>query len=81
MTLYQNVLENPEEFDFTIQKLGERAIPSPIKGRTFAMEDRVLFSQRENALRKLLAENRSLTMESTVLKAFVMANGSRIFAQ
>ena len=60
MTLHQRVLENPEEFDFTVPKLGERRLSSPIKGREFATEDRVLFSQSEDALRKLLAEGRPL---------------------
>jgi len=60
MTLYQKVLENPEEFDFTISKLGERKYSSPIKCRKFATEDRVLFSQSEGALRKLLDAGRPL---------------------
>jgi 6-phosphofructokinase 1 len=60
MTLYQKVLENPEEFDFTIPKLGERKKSSPIKCRKFVTEDRVLFSQSEDALRKLLAAGRPL---------------------
>jgi 6-phosphofructokinase 1 len=60
MTLYQKVLESPEEYDFAIPNLGERKRSSPIKGRQFATEDRVLFSQSENALRKLLADGRPL---------------------
>ena len=60
MTLYQKVIETPEKFDFTISTLGERKLSSPIKGREFATEDRVLFSQSDDTLRKLLADGRPL---------------------
>ncbi|OVE81275.1 diphosphate--fructose-6-phosphate 1-phosphotransferase, partial [bacterium M21] len=59
--LYQQVLEQPEDFDFTIDQLGECTLPSPIEHRTFVDDDeRVLFCNEEKKLMPLLEAGRKL---------------------
>ena len=45
--IYENVLKDPDSFDFTIKQLGESTRPSPVSGRSFVTDDdRIAFSSQ-----------------------------------
>lgn len=57
----KKLLENPEVFDFTVNSLGPRNIPSPVKDRTFVEdEERVLFHSSLSEIQQLVSEGKSL---------------------
>ncbi len=57
--IYQRVIENPEEYSFKIESLGECTINNPIKRKEFVSDDeKVVFpSQLKNILKLINTEN------------------------
>ncbi len=58
--IYANVLNNPDNFDFTIESLGKTGIDSPVRGRQFVDDDeQIAFPSQVKNIRRLLAEAKS----------------------
>lgn len=59
--IHKQLLENPERFDFNVDCLGERTVPSPVTDRTFVKhEERVLFHSCISEVEKLVSEGKTL---------------------
>ncbi len=59
--LYDDVLQRPSEFDFSIATLGKPTVNNPIKDRAFVDDgDRILFSDDEAAMRQLIADDQPI---------------------
>lgn len=59
--IYDDVLQRPEDFDFSIDTLGEPTVESPITERFFVKdEERILFSDNEAELKRMIANNQSM---------------------
>lgn len=53
--IYQDVLQNPEQFDFTVDSLGTGTFQSPVRGRTFIADDEfVTFASQVKNIKSLL---------------------------
>ena len=53
--IYEDVLKNPDSFDFTVPTLGERTIDSPVRGREFVDDDeRITFASQVRNIHSLL---------------------------
>lgn len=57
--IYQRVIENPDDYSFEIESLGECTIENPIKRNTYVLDDeRVIFpSQLKNVLKLIHKKN------------------------
>ena len=59
--LYRNVFEEPEKYNFDVDKLGDCTVKNPLTGCEFVPENsRVLFGNDEKILRAMIAENKVL---------------------
>ena len=58
---YREVIEHPEQFDFTIDSLGQGSLDNPLSNRRFTEEkERILFPSQEQQVRDLLDRGHSL---------------------
>lgn len=53
--VYEKVIQHPEQFDFNIKSLGQRTLPSPVKGREFVDDsERIAFSSQMKNIDRLI---------------------------
>ncbi len=57
--IYQDVLANPDNFDFSVPTLGERSIESPVRGREFVDDDeQITFASQVKNISSLMKRAR-----------------------